>query len=416
MTLVKGTSAKVPRIAFFTDSFHEVNGVALTSREFAGFAQRHGHPFFSVHAGPETRHWREGTFETFELKNSKAVVGLEHDLSFDLLFARHYEAMRKKLVEFRPDVVHLTGPSHAGLLGLILAHRMRVPIAASWHTNLHEFASRRLDKKLAWLAQGPRRGISRWAEKATLDITLQFYRMAKLLFAPNPELVDMLQRRLKRPSYLMQRGIDTNLFSPAKRTREGGEFTIGFVGRLSPEKNVRQLAELEQAIHAEGVEDCRFLIVGDGSEREWLLQNMKRAVVPGILRGEALHEAYANMDAFVFPSVTDTFGNVVLESMASGVPAIVTSAGGPRYLVQSGVNGYVTDSMQEIVRALLHLRMSKTLRVRMAKDARETAMAYSWDNVFGRIYQRYEELGVSGKMNDALLNGVNRGLRTVARV
>ena len=129
-----------------------------------------------------------------------------------------------------------------------------------------------------------------------------------------------------------------------RRSRTDGEFTIGFVVRLSPEKNVRLLAEPEQALHAAGVLDCRFLIVGDGSEREWLMKNMKRAVVPGILRGAPLHEAYANMDVFVFPSVTDTFGNVVLESMASGVPPIVTASGGPRNLIQPGVNGYIADS------------------------------------------------------------------------
>jgi phosphatidylinositol alpha 1,6-mannosyltransferase len=383
---------KAPRVAFFTDSFHEVNGVALTSREFAGFAQRHGYPFFSVHAGPETKHWREGTFETFELSNSKVVLGLEHDLAFDLLFLRHFQAVRRKLEEFRPDIVHVTGPSHAGLLGTLLAHRMRIPIAASWHTNLHEFASRRLSKQLGWLPPRPRQRIAKFTEKATLDITLQFYRVARILFAPNPELVDMLSTRLARPSYLMQRGIDTNLFSPQRRTRQGGDFTIGYVGRLAPEKNVRLLAEVEQALHAAGVQDCRFMIVGDGSEREWLQKNMKRAVVPGILRGAELAAAYADMDLFVFPSVTDTFGNVVLESMASGVPPIVTRAGGPRYLVQPGVNGYTADTIPEILRGILHLMLSKSVRARMAADARTTALAYSWDNVFDRVYQRYERL------------------------
>src|SRR5580698_5863761 len=185
-------SGQAPRIAFFTDSFHEVNGVALTSGEFAGFAKRHGYPFFSVHAGPETKHWREGTFETFELQNSKFVLGLEHDLAFDLVFLRHSQRMKKKLAEFRPDVVHVTGPSHAGLLGMLLAHRMRVPIAASWHTNLHEFASRRLANKTEWLPKRSHGTLARLTERPTLDITLQFYRVAKILFAPNPELVDML--------------------------------------------------------------------------------------------------------------------------------------------------------------------------------------------------------------------------------
>jgi glycosyltransferase involved in cell wall biosynthesis len=381
-----------PRVAFFTDSFHEVNGVALTSREFAGFAQRSGYPFFSVHAGPETRHSSEGDFETFEIESSKARLGLERDLSFDLLFIRHLSGLRAKLAEFKPDVVHVTGPSHICLLGAILAHQMKVPIAASWHTNLHEFAARRLDRTLGWMMEGLRRRTVALSETVTLDITLQFYRLAKLLFAPNPELMDMLETRLKRPSYLMQRGIDTDLYSPARRTRQGGDFTIGFVGRLSPEKNVRLLADLERALHEAGVCDCRFSIVGDGNEREWLQQNMKRAWVPGVLRGEALAEAYANMDLFVFPSKTDTFGNVVLESMASGVPAIVSSAGGPRYLVQSGVNGYVADSVEEILRAVLHLRLARSQRTRMSRDARDTALAYSWDNVFARVYQHYDEI------------------------
>lgn len=385
-------AAKAPRIAFFTDSFHEVNGVALTSREFAAFAKRHDYPFFSVRAGAETKHWRDGAFETYELKNSKVVIGLEHDLAFDMLFLRHLGDVEQKLKEFRPDVVHVTGPSHAGLLGALLAHRMHVPIAASWHTNLHEFASRRLLKTLSWMKPERRDWFAKHAEKTSLDLTLQYYRLARIMFAPNPELVDMLTARLGRPSFLMQRGIDTELFSPKRRSREDGEFTIGFVGRLSPEKNVRQLAALEQALHAAGVGECRFSIVGDGSEREWLRANMKRAIVPGILRGVELATAYANMDVFVFPSVTDTFGNVVLESMASGVPPVVTSSGGPRYLVQPGVNGYITSSIQEIVRAVLHLRYSKSLRARMAKDARTTALAYSWDNVFDRVYQRYEEL------------------------
>jgi phosphatidylinositol alpha 1,6-mannosyltransferase len=381
-----------PRIAFFTDSYHEVNGVALTSREFAGFAKRRGYPFFSVHAGPETKFWREGTFETFELANSKVKFGLEHDLSFDMLFLRHHGEMKRRLAEFRPDVVHVTGPSPSGLLGLLLGHQMGVPIAASWHTNLHEFTGRRLEQKLSWLAEDSRTWVAKHAENASLDLTLQFYRVARLLFAPNPELVDMLTARVGRPSYLMQRGIDTDIFSPARRTRRNGDFTIGFVGRLSPEKNVRMLADLEVALHAAGIQDCNFLIVGDGSEREWLLKNMKRATVPGILRGTHLAAAYANMDVFVFPSVTDTFGNVVLESMASGVPPIVTSAGGPRYLVQSGVNGYVTDGLRDVVQAVLHLRLNPGQRARIARDARETALTYSWDNVFSRIYQRYDEL------------------------
>src|SRR5882757_6224204 len=97
------------------------------------------------------------------------------------------------------------------------------------------------------------------------------------------------------------------------------------------------LREIERGLVQAGVRDFRFLVVGEGSERPWLAANVERSELPGILRGEELARAYANMDAFVFPSETDTFGNVVLEAMASGVSPIVGKGGGPKYLVQSGV-------------------------------------------------------------------------------
>src|SRR5262249_35339065 len=162
----------------------------------------------------------------------------------------------------------------------------------------------------------------------SLDQCVRFYRLAKVLFAPNPELVSMLAERTGRPGFLMGRGIDTGLFSPAGRERSNGDFLFGYVGRLSPDKDGRMVAGIEERLRASGEQNFRFLIVGEGSERSWLQRVMKRADLPGVLRGEELARAYASMDAFVFPSATDTFGNVVLEAMASGVPALVTPYGG----------------------------------------------------------------------------------------
>lgn len=381
-----------PRIAFFTDSFHEVNGVALTSREFVRFAQRQKWPLFSVHAGPETRFWRDGQLETFEVANSLLTIKLERDLWFDMLFIRHRAAIRRELARFSPQVIHVTGPSHAGILGALLAYELKVPLAASWHTNLHEFAGRRLQRKLTWMDEAQASSIASWAEHQTLTLTLRFYKLARLLFAPNPELVSMLESRTGRPAYLMQRGIDTALFAPDRRTRSDKDFVIGFVGRLSPEKNVRLLAKLERALLEAGVRDCRFLIVGDGSEKGWLESNLQRAEFPGVLSGERLAEAYANMDAFVFPSETDTFGNVVLEAMASGVPVVASAGGGPKFLVRPGANGYVADSFEAFVKALSDLRTHPSLRESMSQQARQAVMTQSWDSVFEDVYSRYEEL------------------------
>ncbi len=378
------------RVAFFTDSFHEVNGVALTSREFVRFAERHSQPMFSVHAGPRTNVFQHGSVTTFEFQRGPVRWNLEHDLAIDFLSLRYRERLRSALEDFQPDLVHITGPSDSGILGAVLAHQLGVPLVASWHTNLHEFGARRLSQVLGFLPQQTRAGMAQWFEKFALDRCMWFYRLAKLIFAPNAELVELLARRTGRPAFLMSRGIDTELFSPARRTRLDRDFVIGYVGRLSPEKNVRLLAEVEQSLIQAGMNNYRFLIVGHGSEHSWLSRVMQRATLPGILRGEDLARAYASMDAFVFPSSTDTFGNVVLEAMASGVPAIVTREGGPKYLVSAGANGEIAGNADEFAGAIMQWSSDPERLAQVRIKARESAERFSWDAVWEEVYRRYE--------------------------
>jgi glycosyltransferase involved in cell wall biosynthesis len=193
---------------------------------------------------------------------------------------------------------------------------------------------------------------------------------------------------------MMRRGVDTNLFTPAKRKRKDGLFTIGYVGRLTPEKNVRMLAELEKGLLAAGVRDFRFVVVGTGSERVWMEQQMQAAEFAGVLKGEALARAYANLDLFIFPSHTDTFGNVVLEAQASGVPAIVSDQGGPKFIIRDGQTGFVATSergfLPGCLDAALKLMAEPELHHRMREAARELACRASWDTVFEQVYQAYE--------------------------
>jgi phosphatidylinositol alpha 1,6-mannosyltransferase len=389
MNLSNHFGGPVPRVAFFTDSFHEANGVALTSRQFAAFAKQRFHPFFSVHAGPKTAHWKRGTFETFELAHSKWLLHLEHDLAFDVMFARHRDTLRTALKMFQPDLVHVTGPGHMGMLGGMLARELRVPLVASWHTNVHEFGARRLQTMIPGLPDG----ILRAAEGVSLDLAVRFYRTAKVLFAPNPELIEMLRQRTGKPVHLMERGIDVDEFSPVHRPAEARPFTIGYVGRLSAEKNVRMLADMHRALP-----DCGFLIVGEGSERAWLREKIPGAELPGLLRGEELSRAYASMDAFVFPSETDTFGNVVLEAAASGVPAIVSAHGGPKFLVQHGTTGFIAGNTPDFHGAVARLLLDPGLRSRMGAAAREQAMGRQWSAVFERVYRDYGRVFQDGSL------------------
>ncbi len=165
---------------------------------------------------------------------------------------------------------------------------------------------------------------------------------------------------------------------------------LGYVGRLSVEKNVALLVQVERELSAMGLgNEVRFLIVGHGSEEDSLRRKLKNAEFAGALRGVALSEAYANMDVLVFPSHTDTFGNVVLEALASGVPAVVTPDGGPKFIVQDGKTGFVTEDGQ-FACAVGELVRNRTRLDTMRLRAREHALGCSWDAVFDRVYAGYE--------------------------
>lgn len=386
-------TAEVPRVALFTDSFHEVNGVALTSRMLEGFARERALPVFSAHRGPARRVWREGSITRCEFDGGRFRLKLENDLYFDLAFLRRRAWVREALREFEPDLVHITGPSDTGILGAMLAHELGVPLVASWHTDIHKYAGWRLRKVLAAAPRGVREWAGERAESAALGAALRFFRLARLTLAPNPELTAMLERATGRPGRLMRRGVDTALFHPRRRRREtgAGAVVIGYAGRLSPEKNVRLLKRAGEVLAARGV-NYRFAIAGGGSEMEWLRGNLNRAEFHGVLRGEALAEFYADLDIFAFPSGTDTYGNVVQEAMASGVPPVVMAEGGPKYIVRHGIDGLVARGAEEFCEALAALSLDRGGRERMAGEARAAAEGFSWERVFEQVWEAYGEL------------------------
>ena len=377
-----------PRVAFFTDCFHEVNGVALTSRQLDAFAARRGYPFFSFHIGPETRTTTDGVHTTMEIARGERLLRLDSDMFFDLEFLRYRTAAVEAVRQFAPDVVHITGPGDCGILGVIAARELKIPLVASWHTDLHKYAGRRLVQWLEFLPDFIKSKLDLGAEKGALAATLQFYKMAKVTLAPNPDLVTMLLEGTGRPCFLMRRGIDSTVFSPSRRTRPVGDPTVvlGYVGRLSPEKGIRLLADVEQAL---GPGDYRFLIAGQGGEREWLGANLRQADFPGVLRGEDLATAYANMDLFLFPSRTDTFGNVIQEALASGVPAAVFAEGGPKFLVEPGVSGIRAETDTEWVARIVDLVRDPSKLAGLRSRVLAQKLDRTWDGVFEDVYAAY---------------------------
>ncbi len=392
-------ASAAPRVAYFPDAFHEVNGVAHTSRHFEAFARRRSLPFLCVRAGPADGASRDGSsVQTLELPRSAFSFPVEKDLRFDLAYWRHMPRMLADTRRFRPDIIHITGPTELGFLGAYIAHRLRVPLVASWHTNVHEYAATRS----GWLTRhfgsgGPR--VAGHIQASALWASALFYRQARVLFAPNQELCRLLETATGRPCHLMTRGVDTEVFSPGYRDRapDDRDFVLGYVGRLSVEKNTALLAKLQQQLRelASGMR-YRFLIVGHGGEEPWLRQRLSPAEFTGVLRGQPLARAYANMDAFVFPSHTDTFGNAVLEALASGVPAIVTPDGGPARIVRDGQTGFIRPD-EEFAAAVAALAGDADLHQSMRVQARSYALSASWDAVFESIYAQYDAVLAAAK-------------------
>ena len=387
--LLKDSTENQLRIAFFPDSYLEVNGAAMTSQRLVAFAKRKNFPYLCIHAAKKSETWQDGSVTYMTLKRSPFSFSLDEELAYDPFFQRYAGRINKQLLEFQPDVIHITGLNDVSIVGAYLGWKHQIPILGSWHTNLHEFAAHRLAKMLRFLPSSMVSGITGFAEKRILDGAVFYYKMPKVVLAPNQELIDILASGTHRRSQIMSRGVDTEKFSPVHRTLNDDVFRIGFVGRLRAEKSVRLLADLERELIARGKSNFKFLIIGEGSERKFLEENMQHAELPGFLDGDELSRAYANMDLFVFPSKTDAFGNVTQEAFASGVPSIVTNVGGPKFLVEPGKTGFIAKDLAEFVEYTVRLMDDAEELSRMKKAARENAMAKSWDAVFESVYAGY---------------------------
>lgn len=375
-------------MALFADTFHEANGVGTLSRHLAEYARERNFPFLVVHGSNKTASSQNGSFEVLELKRSFLKFRVDKNLFCDPLLVRHRDLVKEHLKRFRPDLVHITGPGEAGFLGLWVSHELRVPLVASWHTNLHEYMSRRLTRALSL---GPReftKKVSSLAEREVLRGLMRFYRTAHFALAPNQTLIDLLRATTGRPVFRMPHGVNLRDYRPKRTIDPEKPFCIGYVGRLTTEKNVRVFPELERQLIAAGESNFEFLVVGEGGQRNWLSRKLRNAELPGVLRGRELAAAYSRMDAFVFPSLTDTFGLVILEAMASGLPVILTPETGARVGIEHEVTGFLSEDFASDVVRLMH---DRELGMSIGKAARQFASGYSWDIVFEDLYQIYQK-------------------------
>ena len=309
-----------------------------------------------------------------------------------------YSEMRMYLPRFREllkharaghiDVVHLTTPGPIGLAALFVAWRLRLPLVGSFHTDLSAYASvlsgsRRLGALM--------REYMRWPYGKCARVLVPSEHTRQLLVAAksNPDRIDVWPR-----------GVDTALFSPAKRSASLRDQwhvcdrrpALLYVGRVSREKGLLLLPAISDRLHRLGVEH-RCIIVGDGPLLPALRESLPDAVFTGALSREAVAAAFASADCFVFPSSTDTAGNVVLEAQASGLPVVVSGSGGPRENMVAGRTGTVChrddagDWAQAIADAL-----SQPTHARMSQSARQYALTRTWERAMQPLYRAYHEV------------------------
>jgi glycosyltransferase involved in cell wall biosynthesis len=309
-------------------------------------------------------------------------------------------SLRAELNRFAPDLLHMASPTPMAIWAQRFARQQGIPAVASFHTHFvsyFRYYGVSAMEGAGWAAL-------RW-----------FYRRCARVYAPSWSIIRELEGHGIANVELWSRGIDLEAFQPgfrdeALRQRVGagrGIPILLLVSRLVKEKDLADLVAIGRVLRGRGVE-FRLALVGDGPMRSELESALPDAYFAGHQSGEELARWYASADVFIFPSTTETLGNVVLEALASGIPAVVVDRGGPQDLVDEGENGFIApaNDVAAIADRLEPLLRQPELRERMGRAARESALDRDWDRINRGLLDSYR--GLIGEMGSpAVASGTN---------
>jgi phosphatidylinositol alpha 1,6-mannosyltransferase len=295
--------------------------------------------------------------------------------------------VRRDLAAFSPNVVHVSSPDVAGHRAVSWARQRRLPVLGSVHTRFETYFRY---YNMAWL------------EPVATAMLRRLYRRCDALVAPSESMAQVLRdQRMNYDLGIWSRGVDRELFHPGRRDlawrRAQGiaddEVVVGFFSRLVMEKGLDVFSDAIDELRSRGLRH-RVLIVGEGPAREWFENRLPGAVFAGFLGGEALATAVASMDVLLFPSVTETFGNVTLEAMACGLPVVAAAATGSESLVDDGVTGRLirpgaVHQFAEAVRAYVE---QPDLRARHGQAGQTRSMEFGWDRINQTVADTYLRL------------------------
>jgi len=297
-------------------------------------------------------------------------------------------AAQRLLAEHADTLVHLAAPDTLAVSTLSAARRAGVPVVSSFHSNIVSY--------FKYL------GLPRCFEKLGWSFFRWFYGRCDQVYVPTRSMQEELERHGVRARYrLWPRGVDAQRFTPRRRSlpwrRALGvgddELLVMFAARLKWEKGLACLAEVIEQLHRHEP-NIKTLIAGDGVARDKLRKRLPETIFTGFLEGDELAVAYASADIFLYPSCTDTFGNVTLEAMASGLPLVCARAPGSSCLVEHGVNGYLVEpeSSDEFSAAVLALSGDKNHRRSMARASWRLSQSYTWDGAMQTLDRHYQEI------------------------
>ncbi len=367
------------RVAYFTESLYPlVDGVSRTLARLFGTLERREVDFlvFSPFVpGPEVS-WHSRVRET---KYIHFPPYPDYRVSVPRI-----APYRRALEEFRPDLIHVVSPTPLAYRAQTLALGMGVPVVASFHTHFVSYFRFY--------------GIGRF-EAQGWSLLRRFYERCARIYVPSESIIRELGEQGMRNLELWSRGIDLAGFSPHHRDRSfllerhgvaEDEPVLLLVSRLVKEKDLHDLIPLDRELKKRGIR-YRFALVGDGPLRPTLERALPDAIFAGQQSGAELARWYASSDVFVFPSTTETLGNVVLEALASGTPAVVVDRGGPQDLIRHGSNGYVAkaNDIGDIADYLERLLRDAEMRGRMGEDGRSSASSRKWEEINGGLIDSY---------------------------
>jgi phosphatidylinositol alpha 1,6-mannosyltransferase len=379
-----GAVARPLRLALVASSYNYIrDGVALTLNRLVAYLERHGVEvlvFAPVGEVPAFEH--HGTLSP--VPSVSLPLRPEYRMAFPLP-RKTVQLLR----DFRPDLMHIAlAPDPLGFSALRTAKKLNIPVVASCHTRFETYL------KHYWGASIVRGVLTAYLRRS--------YGACREVYVPSQSMIEALQADgLKDNFRLWPRGVDTVLFHPGKRSQDwrarhgigSGEFVVAFVSRLVREKELDTVAATLGRLEARGLAH-RALIVGDGPERIWLEKQLPRAVFTGFLTGEELATAYASSDVFLFPSETETFGNVTLEAMASGLPCVCADATGSRSLVVHAGTGYLATprNAEDFAGYIAAVAEDRELHTRLAAGARERSLGFDWEESMAVILGYYHAI------------------------